>query len=174
MQAQRDNPSVRWLLSLLLLGLLLPVVFSQTVSYREAVLRAVEDFNRQSPDTNLYRLLDMDSQPPDQDEDPDIPKYVRFRMKETVCDKATYQIPEQCNFREHGLVKQCVAKVNQGTDSFTDISCKGPGTQPQRFKKVARVAELLQNAGLKIGEKIQKLGQKILDFFQKIAPEVEK
>lgn len=64
MQAQRDNPSLRWSLSLLLLlGLVLPLVFPQTLSYREAVLRAVDDFNRQSLDTNLYRLLDMDSQP---------------------------------------------------------------------------------------------------------------
>lgn len=65
MQAQRDNPSLRWSLSLLLLllGLVLPLVFSQTLSYREAVLRAVDDFNQQSLDTNLYRLLDMDSQP---------------------------------------------------------------------------------------------------------------
>nr|XP_048279364.1 cathelicidin antimicrobial peptide [Myodes glareolus] len=169
MQAQRDNPSLRWSLSLLLLlGLVLPLVFSQTLSYRVAVLRAVDDFNQQSPDTNLYRFLDMDSQPSG-DEDPDTPNYVRFRVKETVCDKATYQTPEQCNFREHGLVKQCVATVNQGTDSFTDISCKGP----QRFKKVARIAGLLRRGRQKIGKKFKKLGQKILDFFQKIKPEVE-
>ncbi|XP_075823817.1 cathelicidin antimicrobial peptide [Microtus pennsylvanicus] len=174
MQAQRDNPSLRWSLSLLLLlGLVLPLVFSQTLSYREAVLRAVDDFNQQSLDTNLYRLLDMDSQPSG-DEDPDALNYMRFRVKETVCNKATYQTPEQCNFREHGLVKQCVATVNQGTDSFTDISCKGPGTQPQQFKNVGRIAGLLRRGGLKIGEKIQKLGQKIRDFFQKITPEVEK
>lgn len=65
MQAQRDNSSLRWSLSLLLLllGLVLPLVFSQTLGYRVAVLRAVDDFNQQSPDTNLYRFLDMDSQP---------------------------------------------------------------------------------------------------------------
>lgn len=64
MQAQRDNPSLQRSLSLLLLlGLVLPLVFSQTLSYREAVLRAVDDFNQQSLDTNLYRLLDMDSRP---------------------------------------------------------------------------------------------------------------
>ncbi|XP_038180455.1 cathelicidin antimicrobial peptide [Arvicola amphibius] len=174
MQAQRDNPSLRCSLSLLLLGLVLPLVFSQTLSYREAVLRAVDDFNQQSLDTKLYRLLDMDFQPSG-DEDPDTPNYVGFRVKETVCDKATYQTPpEQCNFREHGLVKQCVATVNQGTDSFTDISCKGPGTQPQRVKKVAHIGELLRRGGLKIGQKIEKLGQKILNFFQKTTPEGEK
>lgn len=63
-----------------------------------------------------------------------------------------------------------------GTSLTRNPSLHGtqPGTQPQRFKKVAKIAGLLQKGGLKIGEKIQKLGQKILDFFQKIAPEVEK
>lgn len=64
MQTQRDNPPLRWPLSLLLLlGLVLPLAVSQTRGYREAVLRAVDEFNRQSSDTSLYRLLDLDSQP---------------------------------------------------------------------------------------------------------------
>ncbi|XP_052577559.1 cathelicidin antimicrobial peptide [Peromyscus californicus insignis] len=175
MHTQRDNPSLRWSLSLLLLlGLALPLAISQTRSYREAVLRAVDEFNRQSSDTNLYRLLDLESQPAG-DEDPDTPKYVRFRVKETVCDKALQQLPEQCNFKEHGLVKQCVGTVtlSQDTDSF-DINCKEPGTQPQKFKKIAKIAGLLRKGGQKIGEKIKKIGQKIADLFGKTAPEAEK
>lgn len=65
MQTQRDSPSLRWPLSLLLLlGLVLALAVAQTRGYREAVLRAVDEFNRQSSDTSLYRLLDLDSQPP--------------------------------------------------------------------------------------------------------------
>lgn len=64
MQPHRDVPSLwRSLSLLLLLGLGLPLAVSQTLSYREAVLRAVDDFNQQSLDTNLYRLLDLDSEP---------------------------------------------------------------------------------------------------------------
>lgn len=40
---------------------------------------------------------------PDQDEDPDTPKYVRFQVKKTVCAKAMQQIPEQCAFKEQGV-----------------------------------------------------------------------
>lgn len=40
---------------------------------------------------------------PDQDEDPDTPKYVRFRVKETVCGKPAQQLPEQCAFKEQGV-----------------------------------------------------------------------
>lgn len=64
MQTQKDTPLLRCSLSLLLLlGLGLPLAICQTPSYREAVLRAVDDFNQQSSDTNLYRLLDLDPQP---------------------------------------------------------------------------------------------------------------
>ncbi|XP_055457814.1 cathelicidin antimicrobial peptide [Psammomys obesus] len=176
MQTQRGISSLqRWLSLLLLLGLGLPPAISQTLSYREAVLRAVDDFNQQSLDTNLYRLLDLDSQPQG-DEDPATPKYVRFRVKETVCDKASGQLPEQCSFKEQGLVKQCMGTVslNQDTDAF-DINCNEPGTQPRRFKKIAKkvalLGELLQKGGAKIGKKLEKIGQKIKNFFQK--PEIE-
>lgn len=62
MQFQRDVPSL-WLWRSLSLLLLLGLGFSQTPSYRDAVLRAVDDFNQQSLDTNLYRLLDLDPEP---------------------------------------------------------------------------------------------------------------
>ncbi|MEJ1285837.1 cathelicidin antimicrobial peptide [Cricetulus griseus] len=62
MQTQRDHSSLRRALSLMLL--LLPLAISKTFRYREAVLRAVDNFNQQSSDPNLYRFLDMDSQPP--------------------------------------------------------------------------------------------------------------
>ncbi|XP_060241215.1 cathelicidin antimicrobial peptide isoform X2 [Meriones unguiculatus] len=157
MQTQRGISSLQWWLSLLLpLGLGLPPAISQTLSYREAVVRAVDDFNQQSLDTNLYRLLNLDSQPQG-DEDPATPKYVRFRVKET-------------------LVKQCMGTVslNQDTDAF-DINCNEPGAQPRRFKKIAKkvalLGELLQKGGAKIGKKLEKIGQKIKNFFQK--PELE-
>ncbi|XP_021063637.1 cathelicidin antimicrobial peptide [Mus pahari] len=174
MQSQRDVPSLwRSLSLLLLLGLGLPLANSQTPSYREAVLRAVDDFNQQSLDTNLYRLLDLDPEPQG-DEDPDTPKSVRFRVKETVCGKAEQQLPEQCAFKGQGVVKQCMGTVtlNPAADSF-DISCTEPGAQPFRFKKVSRLAGLLRKGGEKIGEKLKKIGQKIKDIFQKLVPQPE-
>lgn len=70
------------------------------------------------PETSLLTFS------PDQDEDPDTPKSVRFRVKETVCGKAERQLPEQCAFKEQGVVKQCMGAVtlNPAADSF-DISC---------------------------------------------------
>eukprot|EP00069_Balaena_mysticetus_P007998 bmy_05601T0 len=56
----------------------------------------------------------------DQDGDPDTPKPVSFTVKETVCPSTTQQPPEQCDFKENGLVKQCVGTVtlDQSKDQF--------------------------------------------------------
>ncbi|XP_007982285.1 cathelicidin antimicrobial peptide isoform X2 [Chlorocebus sabaeus] len=125
MKTQRDGPSLgRWSLVLLLLGLVMPLaIVAQVLSYQEAVLRAIEGINQRSSDANLYRLLDLDPRPT-MDGDPDTPKPVSFTVKETVCPRTTQKSPEDCDFKEDGLVKRCVGTVtlNQARDSF-DISC---------------------------------------------------
>ena len=61
METQRASLSLgRWSLWLLLLGLALPSASAQALSYREAVLRAVDQFNERSSEANLYRLLELD------------------------------------------------------------------------------------------------------------------
>ena len=59
METQRASLSLgRHLLWLLLLGLVLPSARAQAPSYREAVLRAVNQLNEKSSEANLYRLLE--------------------------------------------------------------------------------------------------------------------
>ena len=66
MQTQRASLSLgRWSLWLLLLGLVVPSASAQALSYREAVLRAVDQFNERSSEANLYRLLELDPPPKD-------------------------------------------------------------------------------------------------------------
>ncbi|XP_068415263.1 cathelicidin-2-like [Eschrichtius robustus] len=124
METQRASLALgRWPLWLLLLRLVVPLASSQALSYREAVLRAVDRLNERSSEANLYRLLELDP-PPKADEDPDTPKPVSFTVKETVCSRTTQQPLEQCDFKENGLVKQCVGTVtlDQSKDQF-DINC---------------------------------------------------
>ena len=67
METQRASFSLgRSSLWLLLLGLVVPSASAQDLSYREAVLRAVDQFNERSSEANLYRLLELDP-PPEQD-----------------------------------------------------------------------------------------------------------
>uniref|UniRef100_A0A4X1SW22 Protegrin-1-like n=1 Tax=Sus scrofa TaxID=9823 RepID=A0A4X1SW22_PIG len=124
METQRASLCLgRWSLWLLLLGLVVPSASAQALSYREAVLRAVDRLNEQSSEANLYRLLELD-QPPKADEDPGTPKPVSFTVKETVCPRPTRQPPELCDFKENGRVKQCVGTVtlDQIKDPL-DITC---------------------------------------------------
>uniref|UniRef100_A0A8C5P3C0 Cathelicidin antimicrobial peptide n=1 Tax=Jaculus jaculus TaxID=51337 RepID=A0A8C5P3C0_JACJA len=173
MQTPRNGSSSGlWSLLWLLLGLVMPpAIVAQTLSYRQAVLRAVDGFNQRSLDTNLYRLLDLDSQPQG-NEDPDNPVPVDFTVKETVCHKATQQSPEQCDFKADGLVKRCVGTVtvNPARDSF-DINCNG---LHQPLKKVVHLVELLKKGGRKIGENLKKIGQRLQNFFQKFELHAEK
>ncbi|XP_007949964.1 cathelicidin antimicrobial peptide-like [Orycteropus afer afer] len=170
MKTQRGSLSLQqWSLLLLLLGLVVPSVAAQALSYQDAVLRAVDGLNQQSSDDNLYRLLELEEQP-EGDENPDIPKPVSFTVKETVCPRLTQRFPEQCDFKENGVVKRCVGTVtlDQATGSF-DISCDGP----LRVKRIGFLGGLLQRGGKRIGEKIERIGQRIKDFFQNLAPRTE-
>ncbi|XP_007446281.1 PREDICTED: cathelicidin-3-like [Lipotes vexillifer] len=133
METQRASLALgRRSLWLLLLGLVVPLASAQALSYREAVLHAVDRLNERSSEANLYRLLELDP-PPKADQDLDTPKPVSFTVKETVCPRTTQQPAEQCDFKENGLVKQCVGTVtlDQSKDQF-DINCN-------EFQSVRRI-----------------------------------
>uniref|UniRef100_A0AC11CKW4 Uncharacterized protein n=1 Tax=Ovis aries TaxID=9940 RepID=A0AC11CKW4_SHEEP len=150
METQRASLSLgRCSLWLLLLGLALPSASAQVLSYREAVLRAVDQLNEQSSEPNIYRLLELDQPPQDQDEDPDSPKRVSFRVKETVCPRTTQQPPEQCDFKENGLLKRCEGTVtlDQVRGNF-DITCNNHQSiritkQPWAPPQAARICRII-------------------------------
>ncbi|KAF4023882.1 hypothetical protein G4228_016125 [Cervus hanglu yarkandensis] len=110
----------RWSLWLLLLGLVLPSASAQALSYRKAVLRAVDQFNERSSEANLYRLLELDATPNDE-VDPGTRKPVSFTVKETVCPKTAQQPLEQCEFKENGALSYREAVLHTG-DCINDGS----------------------------------------------------
>ncbi|XP_032015012.1 cathelicidin antimicrobial peptide [Hylobates moloch] len=169
MKTQRDGHSLGgWSLMLLLLGLLMPLaIVAQVLSYKEAVLRAIDGINQRSSDANLYRLLDLDPRPT-MDGDPDTPKPVSFTVKETVCPRTTQQSPEDCDFKKDGLVKRCVGTVtlNQARDSF-DISCDKDN------RRFASLGNFFRKARKKIGEEFKRIVQRIKDFLQHLVPRTE-
>ncbi|XP_040091557.1 cathelicidin-3-like, partial [Oryx dammah] len=49
---------------------------------------------------------------------------VSFKVKETVCPRLSQQPLEQCDFKENGLVKQCLGTVSlDPSDDQFDINC---------------------------------------------------
>ncbi|XP_043741630.1 cathelicidin-4-like [Cervus elaphus] len=138
-KSQRASLSLgRWSLWLLQLRLVLPSASAQALSYREAVLHTGDCINDGSTEANLYRLLELDP-PPEQDADRGARKPLSFRVKETVCPRTSQQPPEQCDFKENGLVKQCVgtASLDRSDDQF-DLNCnelqsvRAKGPQPPK------------------------------------------
>nr|KAF6473429.1 cathelicidin antimicrobial peptide [Rousettus aegyptiacus] len=152
----------RWSLLLLLLGLARPPATSaQAFSYQEAVLRAVDGFNQRSKEANLYRLLELDPQL-QQEKDKNTPRPVSFRVKETVCPRTTRQVPEQCDFKENGLVKQCVGTVTlDQVNGYFDINCA-------ELQGVRGLGNLIRRGGRKIGEGIEGLGRRIKGLFSSL------
>eukprot|EP00070_Physeter_catodon_P019355 XP_023979556.1 cathelicidin-6-like [Physeter catodon] len=143
METQRASLALgRWSLWLLLLGLVVPSASAQTLSYREAVLHAVDRLNEHSSEANLYRLLELDP-PPKADGDPDTPKTVSFTMKETVCPRASQKSPEQCDFKENGLVKQCVGTVTldqvKGQMNITCDELQSVGIFGRLHKRIQKI-----------------------------------
>ncbi|XP_029774441.1 cathelicidin antimicrobial peptide [Suricata suricatta] len=170
METQKDGLSLgQWSLLLLLLGLVITPAASQALSYQEAVLRAVDGFNQRSSEKNLYRLLQLESQP-EGDGDPTTPKPVSFTVKETVCPKTTRKPLEQCDFKDNGLVKQCDGTVILDQDNgYFDINCD----KSLQVRKLGQLRDLIKKGGQKIGEKIQRIGERIHDFFTNLHPREE-
>uniref|UniRef100_A0A452FT96 Uncharacterized protein n=1 Tax=Capra hircus TaxID=9925 RepID=A0A452FT96_CAPHI len=121
METQRASLCLRRYSSwLLLLGLLLPSACSEAPSYREAVLRAVDQFNERSSEVNLYHLLELDPPPKDVSWGGGWGRPMSFMVNETLCPRPSQQPAEQCDFKENGLVKPCVGtlSLDQPDDQF--------------------------------------------------------
>ncbi|KAM4821318.1 cathelicidin antimicrobial peptide isoform 2-T4 [Thomomys bottae] len=104
------------------------------------------------------------------EENPESPKPVRFTMKETVCSKASQHSLEQCDFKQNGLVMQCVGTVTLDQDSDLNIDCN---LLPQHSHKIASLDEFLKKGEKKIGEKLENLGQKIKNLFEKFVSKTD-
>ncbi|XP_070247005.1 antibacterial peptide PMAP-23-like [Myotis yumanensis] len=162
----------RWPLLLLLLGLAMPwpPAAARALSYQEAVRLAVQGFNQRSREASLYRLLQQDPQPQG-DLNPDTPKPVSFTLKETVCPRTTRQPPEQCDFKENGLVKECVGTVTLDQDTgYYDVVCEEIKNVLNPWIRAGIIAWQLRHP---IGRGLEKAGGGIKKFFSKRSPEQE-
>ncbi|XP_032655508.2 uncharacterized protein LOC116836151 [Chelonoidis abingdonii] len=75
-------------------------------TYEDAVLAAVQIYNQEPGTTLAYRLLEAEPQP-DWDVSSKTIQSLTFTVKETVCLVSGNRDPNQCEFKEDGLVKDC-------------------------------------------------------------------
>ncbi|KAM9095869.1 cathelicidin antimicrobial peptide isoform X1 [Sarcophilus harrisii] len=114
---------------LLILGLLslTPLAPAQDQRYQELVNRFIREYNRNSGSENLFRLSILNL-PPGEDNDPPTLLPLSFTIAETVCPNSENRNPDECDFRENGVVKECVGTIAlDSAEPSVDISCDGPG-----------------------------------------------
>ncbi|XP_068946681.1 protegrin-2-like [Petaurus breviceps papuanus] len=114
-------------LLLLLFTLMTPFAAGQALSYQNLVKRFITNYNKMSISGNLFRLLALNLQP-GANNDPAIPLPLNFTMMETVCPNTKQQHnPDECKFKENGLVKQCSGTISlDATRPSINIFCGGP------------------------------------------------
>uniref|UniRef100_A0A452GHE6 Uncharacterized protein n=1 Tax=Gopherus agassizii TaxID=38772 RepID=A0A452GHE6_9SAUR len=79
---------------------------SPQLTHEDAVLAAVQIYNQEPGTTLAYRLLEAEPQP-DWDVFSKTIQSLKFTVKETVCPVSGNRDPNQCEFKEDGLVKDC-------------------------------------------------------------------
>ncbi|XP_030405147.1 cathelicidin-2-like [Gopherus evgoodei] len=79
---------------------------SPQLTHEDAVLAAVQIYNQEPGTTLAYRLLEAEPQP-DWDVSSKTIQSLKFTVKETVCPVSGNRDPNQCEFKEDGLVKDC-------------------------------------------------------------------
>ncbi|KAM9093782.1 antibacterial peptide PMAP-36-like [Sarcophilus harrisii] len=118
---------------LLVLGLLSLTLLAsaQDGRYEDVVKSFIREYNGKSGTENLFRLSILNLAPKEND-DPAAPRPLSFTIAETVCLNAKNRNPDECDFRENGVVKECVGTIAlDSTQNSVDISCDGP----EKFKR---------------------------------------
>ncbi|KAM9163516.1 cathelicidin-2-like [Pangshura tecta] len=75
-------------------------------THEDVILAAVQIYNQEPGTTLAYRLLEAEPQP-DWDASSKTIQSLTFTVKETVCPVSENRDPNQCEFKEDGLVKDC-------------------------------------------------------------------
>ncbi|XP_058035979.1 cathelicidin-6-like [Ahaetulla prasina] len=78
----------------------------ETPSDRDALSSAVELYNRNSGLDSAFRLLQVKSPPAGEPSNPDLQK-LELTLKETTCPNSLDLNLDDCDFKEHGVVKEC-------------------------------------------------------------------
>ncbi|XP_027704217.1 cathelicidin antimicrobial peptide-like isoform X2 [Vombatus ursinus] len=130
MRLQRGWTMQVTLLVLGLLGLMTPLACAQDQWYQDWVNEFIQQYNAKSGSENLFRLSILNLQP-GENNDPAAPRLLSFTMRETVCPNTENPNPDECDFKENGLVKECIGAIALDSPKpSADISCDGGDVAP--------------------------------------------
>ncbi|XP_074052133.1 cathelicidin antimicrobial peptide-like [Macrotis lagotis] len=144
MRMQRGRTMQISLSVLGLLSLMTPLASAQDPTYQDLVNAFINDYNRKTESENLFHLSSLKLQPVEIN-DPATRQSISFTIKETVCLKTENKNPDDCDFKENGVVKECIGVINlDSTQRSFDVNCDGPERIKRRF---GRLKNIVRKAG---------------------------
>ncbi|XP_074052130.1 cathelicidin antimicrobial peptide-like [Macrotis lagotis] len=137
------------LLVLGLLSLMTSLSSAQDLRYHNLVNRFINDYNRKEKSENLFRLSVLNLEP-GENNNPATRRPLSFIINETVCLKTENKNPDDCAFKENGVMKECIGVIIlDSAQPSVDVNCDGLA-KVKRLRIVEKIKNLLKKASDKI------------------------
>ncbi|NXB94412.1 CTHL2 protein, partial [Vidua chalybeata] len=119
-----------WVLVLAVLGGACALPAPAPLSYTEALGQAVDSYNQRPEVQNAFRLLSAEPEPGPGVELSSLQR-LNFSMMETDCAAGARTNPDDCDFKENGVIKECSGPVQFRQDSpEIDLRCFDASSDP--------------------------------------------
>ncbi|KAM9573476.1 cathelicidin-2-like [Guaruba guarouba] len=119
-----------WALVLVVLGGACALPAPAPLAYTQALAQAVDSYNQRPEVQNAFRLLSADPEPAPGLELTTL-RMLNFSMMETECSPSSRVNPEDCDFKENGVIRECSGPVQFLQSSpEVDLSCNDASSNP--------------------------------------------
>uniref|UniRef100_A0A8C3XC37 CTHL2 protein n=1 Tax=Cyanoderma ruficeps TaxID=181631 RepID=A0A8C3XC37_9PASS len=119
-----------WLLVLAVLGGACALPAPAPVAYTQALAQAVDSYNQRPEVQNAFRLLSAEPEPALGVELSSL-RGLNFTMMETDCAASARINPDDCDFKENGVIKECSGPVQLLQNSpEIDLRCFDASSDP--------------------------------------------
>ncbi|XP_029865593.1 LOW QUALITY PROTEIN: cathelicidin antimicrobial peptide [Aquila chrysaetos chrysaetos] len=99
-----------WVLVLAVLGGACALPAPAPFTYTQALAQAVDSFNQRPEVQNIFRMLSADPEPTP-GVDMSTLRGLNFTVMETECVSSARVNPDDCDFKENGVIKECTGPV---------------------------------------------------------------
>ncbi|XP_042658191.1 cathelicidin antimicrobial peptide [Tyto alba] len=119
-----------WVLVLVALGGGCALPAPAPLAYTQALAQAVDSYNQRPEVQNAFRLLSADPEPAPGVELSTL-RGLNFSMMETECAPSAGVNPDDCDFKENGVIKECSGPVQflQSSPEI-DLRCTDASSNP--------------------------------------------
>ncbi|XP_074706243.1 cathelicidin-2-like [Strix aluco] len=119
-----------WVLVLAVLGGACALPAPAPLAYTQALAQAVDSYNQRPEVQNAFRLLSADPEPAP-GVDLSTLRVLNFSVMETECAPSAQVNPDDCDFKENGVIKECSGPVQflQSSPEI-DLTCTDASSNP--------------------------------------------